>query len=84
MENYMTDQVEATQPEPQAQPTTLTLSDLTLVLQTIATVQSRGAFKAEEMSIVGNLYDKLFKFLEAQGAITKPAPPAPAQEPQGE
>ena len=65
--------------------TGLTIQDLTLVLQVIQVSSSRGAFKADEMAAVGSLYDRIFGFLEASGAITKnletAAPPAePAAE----
>jgi hypothetical protein len=54
-------------------PPNLTLQDLVLALQTIQVVVQRGAFKADEMSTVGGLYDRLFKFLDSQGAL-KSAP----------
>jgi hypothetical protein len=61
----------------------LTLSDLTLALQTIQVTAQRGAIRADEMAVVGGLHDRLSAFLQAQGALT---PPAPAEEPapQGE
>jgi len=57
----------------------LQLQDLLLVVQTLQTVTQRGAFRAEEMSNIGGLYDRLVAFLVASGAIT-PAQPQ-AQEP---
>jgi hypothetical protein len=54
----------------------LTVQDLTLTLQLIQVASTRGAFKAEELSTVGGLYDRIFKFLEASGAITKQDPNA--------
>lgn len=57
----------------------LTLADLTLALQTIQIVAQRGAIKAEEMSIVGGLHDRLFAFLKSQGVVGQE--PAPAAEP---
>jgi hypothetical protein len=63
---------------PEAQ-TGLTVQDLTLVLQVIQVASSRGAFKADELTAVGGLYDRIFKFLEASGAITtKPVEVTPA------
>lgn len=63
----------------------LTLADLTLALQIIQVTAQRGAIRADEMTATGNLHDKLFAFLEAQGAIQRPAPAAPAsEETQGE
>jgi hypothetical protein len=39
------------------------------MLQIIGVVQARGAIKAEEMVVVGGLYSKLQKFLEASNAL---------------
>ena len=59
----------------ETQQTGLTIQDLTLTLQAIQVASSRGAFKADELSAIGGLYDRIFKFLEAAGAInTQPAP----------
>lgn len=68
--------------ETQVQAATLTLVDLTLALQTISAAAQRGAIRAEEMSKVGGLYDRLFTFLEQQGAIARTTPPA--QTPPGD
>ena len=59
----------------------LALADLVLLLNLIRVTSERGAIKAEELSAVGTVYDKLLKFLEASGAINKqePADPAPDQ-----
>jgi hypothetical protein len=67
----------------------LTVQDLLLTLQVVQVAASRGAFKADELSNVGGLYDRLFKFLEATGAIqAKPVEvtpeAAPAEEPAPE
>lgn len=59
----------------------LTLADLSLALQTIQIVAQRGAIKAEEMSTVGALHDRLFAFLQAQGVVSQePAPEAPVAD----
>jgi len=52
----------------------LTIQDLSTAMQIIGVVQSRGAIKPDEMVIVGNLYSKLHKFLEASGAMAAPDP----------
>jgi len=52
----------------------LQLTDLVLALQTIQASAQRGAVRADEMSTVGGLHDRLFAFLEAQGVITRSAP----------
>ena len=54
----------------------LTLQDLVLVAQIIQLTAQRGAFKAEELTQVGGLYDKLVAFLQSTGALT----PAPTEE----
>lgn len=67
------------QQEQPAQPAAgLTLQDLVLVAQIIQLTSQRGAFKAEELADVGNLYNKLVIFLQSTGAIN-PAP-APTEE----
>jgi len=56
----------------------LALTDLVLLLNLIRMTSERGAIKAEELSAVGIVYDKLLKFLEASGAINKQTPADPA------
>jgi hypothetical protein len=66
---------EQTTPEQEApQVPSLQLSDLVLALQFIQAGAQRGAVKAEEMAAIGGLHDRLFAFLEAQGAIARQAP----------
>lgn len=55
----------------------LALTDLVLLLNLIRVTSERGAIKAEELSAVGTVYDKLLKFLEASGAINKQEPTDP-------
>jgi hypothetical protein len=72
-------QAEVATPATEAQPApSLTLQDLVLVAQIIQLTSQRGAFKAEELADVGNLYNKLVVFLQSTGAIN-PAP-APTEE----
>lgn len=59
--------------QPVEQPS-LSLSDLVLLLNLIRAATERGAIKADELSSVGAVYDRLFKFLDASGAINKQAP----------
>lgn len=42
----------------------ITINDLALAKNLISLSCERGAFRAEEMSTVGSLYDKLTQFLE--------------------
>jgi len=72
----MSDQVEQTQPaeQPQVQQTQLQLSDLLLCAQAIQLASQRGAFRAEEFTQVGGVFDRITAFLKESGAIQpKPA-----------
>jgi hypothetical protein len=80
----MSDQVENQETTQAEQAPSLTLADLTLALQTIQVVAQRGAVRADEMSAVGGLYDRLFKFLDAQGAIQRAPAEPQTSEPTGE
>jgi len=72
---------DATQTTQATQQTGLTIQDLTLTLQVIQAATSRGAFKADELTAIGGLYDRIFKFLEAAGVVTtQPVSEAPATE----
>jgi len=51
----------------------LSIQDLSTAMQIINVVTSRGAIKAEEMSVVGGLYNKLKAFLTASDAALKQA-----------
>lgn len=53
----------------------LALSDLILLLNLIRVATERGAIKADELSAVGSVHDRLYKFLEASGAINKSVTP---------
>jgi hypothetical protein len=54
---------------------TLGLTDLVTAAQIIQLATSRGAWKPEELSTVGNFYDRLIAFLESAGAVQRtPAP----------
>jgi len=62
------EQVSEPQASPPEQPS-ISLQDLVLLLNLIRAAADRGAIKADEMSAVGNVYEKLFNFLKASGAI---------------
>ena len=70
---------EATAPAAQQEQPSLNLQDLILVAQIIQICSSRGAFKADELANVGNLYTKLVAFLQSTGALT---PAADATQPE--
>jgi hypothetical protein len=55
----------------------LQLTDLTIMMQILDVVTTRGAIKADEMATVGALYGKLKTFIEQ---TTQAAPEAPATE----
>jgi hypothetical protein len=74
---------EATQPGPAAQPgVQLQLNDILLAAQVIQLAGTRGAFKVEEYTQVGGLYDRMIGFLQSTGAI-QPSAPAGDTETQG-
>ena len=77
------DQNTPEQTAPEATPANLSIQDLLLVVQTLQVVSQRGAFRADEMSNIGGLYDRLVAFLTASGAI-KPAETQAAEPQSGE
>ena len=58
----------------------LTVQDLTAIRQIIDVASTRGAFKANEMAVVGTTYNKLESFLGAVQAQQEPK----KEEPKGE
>lgn len=54
---------------PQENRPTLNLQDLQLMMQVIETSTERGAWKAQELSSVGSLYDRIVSFLVSAGAL---------------
>jgi len=61
----------------------LQISDLLLTAQVIQLASQRGAFRAEEFSQIGKLYDRVTAFLQASGALQTPAAPG-AETPQAQ
>ena len=59
----------------------LNLQDLLLVAQVIQICTQRGAFRAEEMSNIGSLYDRLIAFLNTTGALKSAKAPDSETEP---
>jgi len=49
----------------------LNIQDLVNVLQVISTCSQRGAFRADELSSVGGLHDRLYAFLQSTGALNQ-------------
>jgi len=56
----------------------LSLQDLVLMMNLIRATTERGAIRAEEMTEVGTVYNKLVQFLTESGAIQPTAPAEPA------
>ena len=52
----------------------LNIQDIVSLLNIVDVASRRGAFRAEELSAVGNTYDKIANFLRSTGAIKDPAP----------
>jgi hypothetical protein len=61
----MPDEQETEQLAPQFQ-----LTDLLLAVQVIQLAAQRGAIKAEEMTQVGGLFERILAFLKDSGALT--------------
>ena len=72
-------QAPETNAEAQAPAAELTVQDLTAIKQIIDVASSRGAFRANEMAVVGTTYNKLESFLGAVAAQQEPK-----EEPKGE
>ena len=70
----MSDQVETPQTETPAP--NLSIQDLVAVCKIMQIASQRGAIQVSEMSQVGPVYDRIVAFLEANGAVQRPAAPA--------
>ena len=64
----------------------ITIADLDLLRQIVDLASSRGAFRGPELKQVGEVYDKLTRFLEQAVAAQKDAESVSADSttPQGE
>ncbi len=58
-------------PAQEASPPSLSVPDLLLMLQIIQVVAQRGAFRADEMTNIGGLHDRLAAFLTHAGVLKK-------------
>jgi hypothetical protein len=79
----MSDQTVETTQE-QQEPVQLQLSDLLLSAQVIQLASSRGAFKPEEFTQVGALYERIVTFLQTSGALKQAEAPAVPDAPAAE
>jgi len=61
-----------------ATPPSVTINDIAFLVQIVETVAQRGAFRAEELSSVGAVYDKVKAFIVANNP--QPAPEQPIEE----
>jgi hypothetical protein len=72
-------QEQATQQEQVAQPdeaaVQLQLSDLLLCAQALQLASTRGAFRAEEFTQIGGVFDRITTFLKASGAMSSSSAP---------
>ena len=73
----MSDQTTQEAVQPAQDPVTLQLQDILAAAQCIQLASTRGAFRAEEFSQVGAVYDRVIAFLKDSGAL-QPAPSADA------
>ena len=73
-------QEQAIQQEQVAQPdeaaVQLQLSDLMLCAQALQLASTRGAFRAEEFTQIGGVFDRITTFLTASGAMSSSSAPA--------
>jgi hypothetical protein len=67
---------EETSEVPVNTPPSVTINDIAFLIQIVETVAQRGAFKAEELSSVGAVYDKVKSFIVA----SMPANQQPTEE----
>jgi len=61
-------------PETASQPPSLGLADIAFLLQIVEICSQRGAFKADELSSIGQVYDKVKGFLNANVPAQPDAP----------
>ncbi len=57
----------------------ITIEDIVMVQRIIATASSRGAFRAEEMSSVGRVYDRVSAFVSHNAPEANKKPEAEAE-----
>jgi hypothetical protein len=69
---------EVTNDVPAVTPPSITITDIAFLTQIVETVAQRGAFRADELSSVGAVYDKVKAFIVANNP--QPAPEQPTEE----
>jgi len=84
MTDETTQTVDATATPEAAPQVQLQLQDILAAAQCIQLASTRGAYRAEEFTQVGGIYERLVAFLQASGAL-QPAPTeASAEAPAAE
>lgn len=58
--------------EPATNQSQLQLGDVVSLLEAIQIAASRGAYRPEEFTAVGGVYERVFAFLESTGAVSRP------------
>jgi hypothetical protein len=75
----MSEEVQVETPETEAQEPQISLADFSAALQVIDVCTTRGAFRGEELSSVGQLRDRLTAFVKFH-APSEEGEDAPAEE----
>jgi hypothetical protein len=73
MQEQETQQEQLSQPDEAA--VQLQLSDLMLCAQALQLASTRGAFRAEEFTQIGGVFDRITAFLKASGALSSSSTP---------
>ena len=74
MQEQETQQEQLAQPEDQVA-VQLQLSDLLLCAQALQLASTRGAFRAEEFTQIGGVFDRISTFLKVSGAMSSSSAP---------
>ena len=61
-----------------SQPNSLTMSDMAALVNIIEVACARGSFRANELSLVGQVYDRLKHFVSSSEVPTSVPPPETA------
>ena len=70
---------EVTSDVPATTPPSITIQDIAFLVQIVEIVSQRGAFRADELSSVGAVYDKVKAFIVANSP--QATPEQPTEEP---
>jgi hypothetical protein len=73
MQEQETQQEQLAQPDETA--VQLQLSDLLVCAQALQLASTRGAFRAEEFTQIGGVFDRITAFLKASGALSSSSAP---------